>query len=236
MGGGALGGWGALIQRGTQWADRGFNYGMYRMQRDDYASQVRHLRRREYQDMMFSMKAAGLNPILAAGAAPGHSAAYMGHGVADGGGVDLAGAISAGMKAEAAQRQAGAAERGVKVKEVMTPYEVGNKMVERYYMAAQMGLTDATTAKTRAETELALQESGTAAIKRHLMMRQAEQAGISAKELEGKVFLQRGDPRWTVSKMLQWAEEKDRANATARQQAQKTHNPFGAMTYPHLRK
>lgn len=72
-------GWiGGLIQRGQQWADRGVGWALYRKQRNDYAQQVRHLRRREYQDMMFSMKAAGLNPILASGAQPGHSAAFSG--------------------------------------------------------------------------------------------------------------------------------------------------------------
>lgn len=35
---------------------------------------TRKARLREYQDMMSSMKAAGLNPMLAAGASPGHSA------------------------------------------------------------------------------------------------------------------------------------------------------------------
>lgn len=79
---GGFGGWGALIQRGQQWADRGVDWAIYKMKRDDYASQVRHLRRREYQDMMFSMKAAGLNPILASGAQPGHSAAFSGMGAA----------------------------------------------------------------------------------------------------------------------------------------------------------
>jgi len=38
---------------------------------------TRKLRRREYQDMVHSMKAAGLNPILATGATPGHSAVSM---------------------------------------------------------------------------------------------------------------------------------------------------------------
>lgn len=39
---------------------------------DRQKSMIRHLRRREYKDMMFSMKEAGLNPMLASGATPGH--------------------------------------------------------------------------------------------------------------------------------------------------------------------
>lgn len=53
------------------------NWGFANKSAQNYKSSVRHLRRREYQDMMFSMKKAGLNPILASGATPGHSAAAM---------------------------------------------------------------------------------------------------------------------------------------------------------------
>lgn len=65
-----------FLPKMPNFAQAGLDFGLYRKMRNDYASQVRHLRRREYQDMVFSMKAAGLNPILAAGATPGHSSAY----------------------------------------------------------------------------------------------------------------------------------------------------------------
>lgn len=58
-------------------ASAGMNFAIGNMNRQRYASQVRHLRRREYQDMVFSMKKAGLNPMLASGATPGHSAGMM---------------------------------------------------------------------------------------------------------------------------------------------------------------
>lgn len=99
-------GWGALIQRGTQWADKGVDWAIYNKQRGQYASQVRHLRRREYQDMVHSMKEAGLNPVLAVGATPGHSAAYMGRGLTQSPGVDVAGAYSKTTTAKAAEKQA----------------------------------------------------------------------------------------------------------------------------------
>lgn len=38
---------------------------------------IRTLRRREYQDMVHSLTQAGLNPILAVGASPGHASAQM---------------------------------------------------------------------------------------------------------------------------------------------------------------
>lgn len=206
---GGLGAWGALIQRGTQWADRGVDWAIYRKQRGDYASQVRHLRRREYQDMMYSMKAAGLNPILAAGASPGHSAAMMGHGVPAGSGVDVASAVSATAKADAAERQAGASERDVRVKEVKAPSEVGLNVINRFGIAQQLEQTAAMTAKIKADTELSLQESGTAATRRALMIAQAKQAGWSAKDLEEGINTKRGDPRNIVGRMATSARETD---------------------------
>lgn len=50
-----------------------FSFGLNRIAQQDYAEQVRHLRRREYQDMVYSMTKAGLNPMLATGATPGHA-------------------------------------------------------------------------------------------------------------------------------------------------------------------
>lgn len=203
MGGGALGGWGALIQRGTQWADRGADWATSMMARSRYASQVRHLRRREYQDMMFSMKEAGLNPILAAGGTPGHSAAMMAGGNPSAGpGVDVSGAITKGMSAEAAERQAGAAERGVRVHEVKTPYEVQNMVMDAHQKAQDIGYTSASTAKTLAETNLAFEQSGEAAMRKALLQRQAEKEGASAAKLREELFNVGGDPRNWFGRMM----------------------------------
>lgn len=51
------------------------NWGGTSKERKNQIHDIRTLRRREYQDMMHSMREAGLNPILASGATPGHSAA-----------------------------------------------------------------------------------------------------------------------------------------------------------------
>ncbi|WNK13331.1 MAG: DNA pilot protein [Microvirus sp.] len=74
---GALGVGEKLLDFGLQSAGTAFNWGLANKSANRYASKVRHLRRREYQDMMFSMKKAGLNPMLASGATPGHSAMQM---------------------------------------------------------------------------------------------------------------------------------------------------------------
>jgi len=73
-------------------------------ERKNYITDTRKLRKQEYQDMMYSMRKAGLNPILASGATPGHSAAMTSSSMSHAG--------SAGVgSAMAAHRQAGVAEK-----------------------------------------------------------------------------------------------------------------------------
>lgn len=172
-----------LIPQLPDFGGAGLNYGVWRAQQKNYASQVRHLRRREYQDMMFSMRAAGLNPILASGATPGHAAGMMGSGGSQNGSANIGSAV-------AANRQAGAAESNANVARLKAPNEIATEYMRRFGIASEIeqrgsniDLTKATTAKTRADTELALQESGTAAIKRLLMQNQALKEGASARQL-----------------------------------------------------
>lgn len=207
-----MGGFGFLnlIPKLPDFAGAGLNYGVWRAQQKNYASQVRHLRRREYQDMMFSMKQAGLNPILAAGATPGHSAAMMGHGGMQNEGAGVGSAVAANESARASNRQAGVAE-------VKAPAEVAKLTTGRFLDAAQIGrivlenaYTAESTRKVKAETDLALQESGTAAVKRYLMMRQAEKEGASARDIAAHVAVNTGDPRAIAGRMISSAQEADR--------------------------
>lgn len=188
--GAAAGGSALDIISGT--INKGIDFGFANKARSQYASQVRHLRRREYQDMMFSMRKAGLNPMLASGATPGHSAAMM---------TDIGGGFDHGPStAIAANRQAGAAEgqvdvgkRNARVKEVMAPYEVGNLVADRYLKAGQIErmalenrFTQQSTAESEARTKHALEQATSEAIHRMLMTKEAEREGFSARKIEAE--------------------------------------------------
>jgi len=87
---------------GTSLFGKAVDFGFGAASNAMYEKQVRELRRTAYQDMMHSMKAAGLNPVLAAGASPGGaSAAQIATGM-----TDAAGAIANVSTAKAAQEQA----------------------------------------------------------------------------------------------------------------------------------
>jgi len=83
------------------------NWGGTSKERKNQIHDIRTLRRREYQDMVHSLKEAGLNPLLAVGASPGHASASTIPAVVAGGGSLNTPAHSA---ASAAHRKAGVAE------------------------------------------------------------------------------------------------------------------------------
>jgi hypothetical protein len=129
--------WGAFanaIPTLPDFAGEGFRLlvgGSISKERKNAIHDMRFLRRREYQDQMYSMREAGLNPILAAGATPGHSAvsttnSQMGTSQSAGIGSSLASAASA----RAANRQAG-------VREKLLPFE--QDLVEANVSTAQAG-------------------------------------------------------------------------------------------------
>lgn len=70
-----MGGWAALAQIGGGMISKGLDFGLGLAASKMQAKTQRQLRREEYQDQVHSMKQAGLNPMLAAGIAPGHSSA-----------------------------------------------------------------------------------------------------------------------------------------------------------------
>jgi len=135
----------SLIPQLPDFAGGGMNYGIFRKMRDDYASQVRHLRRREYQDMVFSMKEAGLNPMLAVGATPGHSAGMMSGGVASGAPGGVGTAVAANKQANTAE-ETGKSERRLKDRQS----EVED--LKRFLIAEQTNAARASAANTEAGT------------------------------------------------------------------------------------
>lgn len=176
-----------LLPKLPDFAGAGLNYGVWRAQSKNYASQVRHLRRREYQDMVFSMKQAGLNPILAVGATPGHSAAMAGHG-----GSGDSGSAGVGT-AVAANESARAANRNAKVSEVKAPSEIANLSMQRSLMAEDIKArvynneyTAASTARQRAETNKVLGETSNLMFSRALLEEQAKREGFSANKLDAE--------------------------------------------------
>jgi len=84
------------------------NWGGTSKERKNQIHDIRTLRRREYQDMVHSLKAAGLNPILAVGSQPGHATAQQVQALS---GYDQPSLTGAGVGTAAAQhRQAGVSE------------------------------------------------------------------------------------------------------------------------------
>ena len=74
---------GSGISRAPSLSNYGFqglttgNWGGTSKERKNLIHDQRFLRRREYQDMVHSLRQAGLNPMLAVGTSPGHSAAQQ---------------------------------------------------------------------------------------------------------------------------------------------------------------
>lgn len=147
---------------------------------------VRTLRRREYQDMVHSLKAAGLNPMLAVGASPGHSAAQVSpqtqyHAAGSSG---TGSAIAANRSASASNRQAGVAEKKQPNETKLTGAQAEVADLQRYtqYETTQRLIEERK--NITANTRLALEQSGSARMERILKGAQAQQAGASARQID----------------------------------------------------
>lgn len=126
-------------------------------ERKNYVTDTRKLRKTQYQDLVFSLTEAGLNPILAVGASPGGpggatSTSYAGHGTS--GGV---------ASAAAANRQAGVAEKtsDSKISEALANAGLrrelaGNAVAERTNILQKFTLDQATIDNIRQNTRTAL--------------------------------------------------------------------------------
>lgn len=170
-----------------------------------YKSAVRHLRRREYQDMIFSMREAGLNPMLASGATPGHSAgAALAPGAASG---DMVGAgVQSAKAVMEGQRNPSAIEKNT-MGAAKDRHAAWLMSVQQALANEQIGLTKASTAKAAAEAKKALEESTSQAVHRLLMTKQAEKEGATAAQVKKSLEGSTGgnwyaDPLGYVNKML----------------------------------
>lgn len=196
MGGMNWGAWGADLGRGfldrlgssmidSLWGGiTSGNWGGTSKERKNQIHDIRTLRRREYQDMVHSLTEAGLNPVLAVGASPGHaSAQQVQQYVAGGGSLGSAGQSSA----SAAHRQAG-------VSESKAPSEIGLNTGKTGLLGAQEQNAFAQLANilmqpdlTQANIDKIRQDTKTGIALETLYGEQAIKEGASASELRKRV-------------------------------------------------
>jgi len=197
-------GWLNLIPQLPDFAGMGLNWAMQNKARDQYASQVRHLRRREYQDMVFSLKQAGLNPALAYGASPGHSGAYHAQ-VPTGSG-------SAGVgSAMAANRQAAVAEKKAPSEIELTGTHSQNLKLQRAGILQEFD-------KNKAWVDNMLQNTATAKALQSKYEQDAISGGASARKIEAEreALEKYGPPGASFEGMIrEWLTDKDGPAAKA---------------------
>jgi len=168
--------WGAAVGGIVQGLGKYSQWGLNNKTAKTYATSVRHLRRREYQDMVFSMKQAGLNPILATGATPGHSQPWA----AAAPDMNLAAGIDAGtrlgkQKSEIKSNESTAAINTAKA--ATEAVQKDNALYQRANILQQYDQVKADIGKTNQETL----ESAT---RQSLYEAQAIKDGASAKEID----------------------------------------------------
>lgn len=161
-----------LIPKLPDFAGQGLDFATSRMFAKRGEESARRLRRREHADMVFSLKRAGLNPILAAGASPGHSSAAVVRNTAGGGSAGVGNAMIGQQQANTA---ATVAEAGVK----KTETETANALYDRALKIAEYDQLKANTDNTKQ----GIQESAARTV---LAQAQAEREGFSAKQIEAK--------------------------------------------------
>lgn len=160
------------------------NWGGTSKERKNQIHDIRTLRRREYQDMVHSLTQAGLNPVLAVGASPGHATAQQVQTqLASHGGLGTAGISSA----KAQNRQAGVAEG-------KAPSEIGLNEGKTGLLGAQEQNAFAQLANiilqpdlTQANIDNIRQGTRTALALEELNKQKAIAAGASARELDKRV-------------------------------------------------
>lgn len=160
---------------GIGFAGPAFQWALGNKSANRYASKVRHLRRREYQDMVFSMKQAGLNPMLATGATPGHSAAQM---------VGVSAPDIAGGAAKLSQATSTA--KDVKRKADTAPYERNLLKDQSDLLQTQNVNAVLTGENISANTAKVAEETVESRTRQDLNKQTAIREGASAKEIEAR--------------------------------------------------
>lgn len=182
--------WAMAAEAGGALASKGIDFGLgvagSKIAAEQQYKLTRKLRRREYQDMMHSMRHAGLNPILASGATPGHSAAYSSP-IDLGGDLDLVGSYSKATSARAAERQAG-------VSESTAPSVIGLNTASAAQRQADTDVARATVPRlvqdlrnAEATNAEILQRAKTGVAQQNFYEAQAHQLGWSAKKTEAEI-------------------------------------------------
>jgi len=157
--------WGAfanLIPMLPDFAGAGMNEGIRSLTggdatskaRKNYIHDVRTLRRREYQDMVWSLQKAGLNPVLAVGAQPGHASAQMVNRApySGGGSGGVGTALAANKQADTAAGKA-PSEIGLNLASTGLKQETAlNTVFDRANILQQYDINSATIDKIRQDT------------------------------------------------------------------------------------
>ena len=168
------------------------NWGFFQKARNQYASQVRHLRRREYQDMVFSMKQAGLNPMLATGATPGHSAAYSASPP------EVIGDV-VGNAARATHSALEADRQGPTIKKMAAEEALARDKAwsERFFreagergLAYQLDAMKLNNIATAAQTDKLIQETDESIARTQQSWAEVAKTGVSAKEIQERIKAQ----------------------------------------------
>lgn len=186
--------WFNLIPQLPDFAGAGLGYAVGGMNNERYKRSVRHLRRREYQDMVFSLRQAGLNPALAYGATPGHAGGFPGQGYAPGGGGGVGSAIAANVAAEAG---ASLAPSQIEANTASAAEKRATAETQRWTRARM----DADIAATRQGVAESIARTRATGAQQALYEAQAEQAGFNTKEVQQRI---REIDAWGLPGQLPW--------------------------------
>lgn len=169
---------------GIGFAGPAFSWALGNKSANRYKSAVRHLRRREYQDMMFSMRKAGLNPILASGASPGHAQPMANSAPAA---ADLAGAFSKGAQSWRDSEKLPSEIKKMTAEKIAKEEQAGLFSAAAHTERERPVLVRSTIDNIRADTDLKAEQKAEAYASSMAKLKQAGVFEGSAKEIEARI-------------------------------------------------